>query len=335
MAMRSFSMRDHLVVDAAAGQHVGDAAATVERGVDLRVLGQVAEAALAHHPAGLRLGGAAEHLEQAGLAGAVAADDAHLVAGHHGEAGGVDDESAPHFHRDRLGLEHPSRLRACRKTSTWPCVTRTPALTWSIRCQGRRRSDGAATSPEPSPSGGAAVTGGAVAAWLGAAVVGGGVVAGVTWSARVVAGQPWCRPAATAGVLGAWSLPPPVPSRSRWSSGGDGGGRALDPEPPLRAAAGRTSTPAPFEPPTAGRRIVGETATSDTHPAPRWPGRAPAAIMSTSTWRPSSVGCRRSPLSTPGNCDTCSQSSEGDVVELRGELADASRSPRRSRACTG
>ena len=43
--------------------------------------GQVAEAALADHPPGRRLGLAAEHLEQAGLAGAVAPDEADLVAG--------------------------------------------------------------------------------------------------------------------------------------------------------------------------------------------------------------------------------------------------------------
>ncbi len=107
---------DHLVVDAAAGQHVGDAAAAVEGGVDLGVLRQVPEAALAHHPAGLGFGRAAEHLEQAGLAGAVAADDAHLVARHHREAGGVDDESSPHFHRDRLGLEHPVQATGSRET---------------------------------------------------------------------------------------------------------------------------------------------------------------------------------------------------------------------------
>ena len=50
MAMRSFSMRTISSSMPAAGEHVGDAAAAVERGVDLRVLRQVAEAALAHRP---------------------------------------------------------------------------------------------------------------------------------------------------------------------------------------------------------------------------------------------------------------------------------------------
>ena len=49
MAMRSFSMRS-IGVDAAPGQHVGDGRAAVEHAVDPRVLGQVAEAALAHDP---------------------------------------------------------------------------------------------------------------------------------------------------------------------------------------------------------------------------------------------------------------------------------------------
>ena len=101
-----------LVVDAAARQHVGDGGARLVRRVDARVLRQVAEAALAHDRATGRLGGAAEHLEQRGLAGAVAADDAHLVAGHHGEGGVGDDEPTTHFHRECLRLEHRTRLRA-------------------------------------------------------------------------------------------------------------------------------------------------------------------------------------------------------------------------------
>ena len=46
---------DQLVVDATPGQHVGDGGAALEGVVDARVLGQVAEAALAHHLARRRL----------------------------------------------------------------------------------------------------------------------------------------------------------------------------------------------------------------------------------------------------------------------------------------
>ena len=53
-----------------------------------------------------RLGLAAEHLEQAGLAGAVAADEADLVAGHDGERRVVDDEPTTHLHRESLHLQH-------------------------------------------------------------------------------------------------------------------------------------------------------------------------------------------------------------------------------------
>ena len=95
-----------LVVDAAARQHVGDGGAALEDAVDARILRQVAEAALADDLPGRRLDGAAEHLEQAGLAGAVAADDADLVAGHDGEAGRLDDEPAADLHRETLRLEH-------------------------------------------------------------------------------------------------------------------------------------------------------------------------------------------------------------------------------------
>ena len=103
---------DDLVVDALAGQDVGDAGATVEVAVDLRILREVTEAALAQHLAGRGLVGAAEHLEQAGLAGTVAADDADLVAGHDGEAGAVDQQPPSHFDRDGLRLQHLDRLRS-------------------------------------------------------------------------------------------------------------------------------------------------------------------------------------------------------------------------------
>ena len=99
-----------LGVDAAPGQDVGDGGATVEDAGDARVLRQVAERALADDPPGRRLGLAAEHAEQARLAGAVAPDEADLVAGHDGEVGRLDDEPAADLDRERLRLEHRPRV---------------------------------------------------------------------------------------------------------------------------------------------------------------------------------------------------------------------------------
>ena len=61
-----------------------DTGAAVEDAGDARVLRQVAESALRRILPG-RLVGAAEHLEQAGLTGPVAADETDLVHGHDGE----------------------------------------------------------------------------------------------------------------------------------------------------------------------------------------------------------------------------------------------------------
>ena len=78
--------------------------------VEPRVLRQVAEAAAAVHDAGVRVGGAAEHLQQAGLAGAVAADQPDLVAGADREAGAVEDDVAADLHRELSHLQHPAML---------------------------------------------------------------------------------------------------------------------------------------------------------------------------------------------------------------------------------
>src|SRR5690606_24026211 len=68
-------------------------------------------------------------------AGAVAPDDAHLVARHDGEAGRLDDESTTHFHRERLRLEHPSRLRSWVVTATTGSrPLRWPALAAPLAC---------------------------------------------------------------------------------------------------------------------------------------------------------------------------------------------------------
>jgi hypothetical protein len=83
---------------------VGHGRAAVEDTRDAGVLGQVAEPSLADHPPGGRFDCAAEHSEQARLAGTVAPDDPDLVAGHDGEAGRLDDEPAADLHRELLRL---------------------------------------------------------------------------------------------------------------------------------------------------------------------------------------------------------------------------------------
>jgi hypothetical protein len=95
-----------LLVDAATAEDVGDRGAAVEDAGDARVLRQVTEPALAHDAAADRLGGAAEHPEQAGLAGPVAADDADLVARHQREGRVLHHEAATHLHRQPTDLQH-------------------------------------------------------------------------------------------------------------------------------------------------------------------------------------------------------------------------------------
>ncbi len=74
------------------------------------VLREVAEAAAAVHDAGVRVGGPAEHLQEAGLAGAVAADQPDLVAGADREAGAVEDDVAADLHRELADLQHRAML---------------------------------------------------------------------------------------------------------------------------------------------------------------------------------------------------------------------------------
>ena len=138
-----------LGVDAAPRQDVGDGGAPVEHAGDARVLRQVAEGALADDPPGGRLGLAAEHAEQARLAGAVAADEADLVAGHHGEVGRLDDEPAADLDRESLRLEHRARLRIAvlRKIRRHPWPLKTLEKRVSARAAGRRRSEPAGARP--------------------------------------------------------------------------------------------------------------------------------------------------------------------------------------------
>ena len=78
--------------------------------VEPRVLGQVAEAAGAVHDAGVGVCGAAQHLEQARLAGPVAADQADLVAGADREAGSLEDDGATHLDGELADLQHRTML---------------------------------------------------------------------------------------------------------------------------------------------------------------------------------------------------------------------------------
>ena len=101
-------------VDTTPGQDVGDGGAGVGGGVHPRVLGQVAEPALADHPPGGRLGMTTEHTEQAGLARPVATDEADLVLGHDREVGPLDNEAAADRHGETLRLQHGSSLAGTR-----------------------------------------------------------------------------------------------------------------------------------------------------------------------------------------------------------------------------
>ena len=98
---------DDRVVEPAPGEHVGQAGGVVGDRVELRVLRQVAEGAGVVHDARVGRGGAAEDPQQGGLAGAVAADEADLVAGADGEAGVLHEETAAHFDREPADLQHP------------------------------------------------------------------------------------------------------------------------------------------------------------------------------------------------------------------------------------
>src|SRR3546814_10051818 len=89
----------HRLVEPAPGEDVAHRRGGLVDAVELRVLGQVAEPAAAVDYAGEGRVGATEHLEQAGLAGAVAAHEADLVAGADSEADPVEDDGAADFDR--------------------------------------------------------------------------------------------------------------------------------------------------------------------------------------------------------------------------------------------
>ena len=94
---------DQRIVDTAAREHMRYGQLAVDA-FDSWVLRKVPEAATAYDRAERRLDIATEHLEEAGLPGTVAADQADLVPGHDGEAGALDDIAAAHLHRHITNL---------------------------------------------------------------------------------------------------------------------------------------------------------------------------------------------------------------------------------------
>ena len=109
MASRSFSRRT-----AASSRPRPDstwvrAVHVVGHAVEARILRQVAEPAGVVHDAAGRHARAGQDLEQGGLAGAVAADEADLVAGAHRERHAVEEDRPACFDPEVPGLEHRSR----------------------------------------------------------------------------------------------------------------------------------------------------------------------------------------------------------------------------------
>ena len=96
----------------AAGEDVAQGGGVLVDAVEPGVLRQVAEAAGPVDEARRGVGRAAQHLEQAGLAGAVATDQADLVPGADGEAGTLEDEGAADLHRELADLQHPTMVIA-------------------------------------------------------------------------------------------------------------------------------------------------------------------------------------------------------------------------------
>ena len=126
IASRSFSSADGGLVEAPAREHVGERRQVVGHAVEAGVLRQVAEAAgVVHDPVGRRAG-AAQHLEQRGLAGAVAPDQPDLVAGADRERHAVEQDRPTCLDAEVPGLEHRSRVarrRANPSRNSVPPVT--------------------------------------------------------------------------------------------------------------------------------------------------------------------------------------------------------------------
>ncbi len=99
-------MRSSCLVEAPAAEHVAQGGDVVGDHVQPRVLRQVAQAAVEADRAARSLVGAPDDLEHGGLAGAVAAHQADLLTGAHGEAHAVDEGHATHIDPKVRHLQH-------------------------------------------------------------------------------------------------------------------------------------------------------------------------------------------------------------------------------------
>ncbi len=112
MARRSFFDAQQRVVEPPAAEDALDGGDVVGDLVEAGVLREVAEAAGDMHHAGLGLGAAAQHPQQAGLAGTVAADEADLVARRTENEAPLDDEVASRPPRSGHGPAAPDHCGA-------------------------------------------------------------------------------------------------------------------------------------------------------------------------------------------------------------------------------
>ncbi len=114
----------HGLVEAAARQDVLDGGAAVQHAGDAGVLGQVPEPADAGDRAGHRGGRPAQDPQQARLAGPVAADEADLVPGAHGEGGVGHNQTPTDLHAETAGHEHdvPGWQRRRAMTTAIACT---------------------------------------------------------------------------------------------------------------------------------------------------------------------------------------------------------------------
>ena len=102
-----------LFIDIASRKNVRNCRVLFARTRNLWVLWQVAKRSLAQNLSAMWLNCPTKHLEQAGLASAVATNNAHLVAWHHRERCVFYNETAANFNRNSLNLEHPFRVSPC------------------------------------------------------------------------------------------------------------------------------------------------------------------------------------------------------------------------------
>ena len=114
-ASRSFSSRRDRLVEAPPGQDVGQPGGVDARALGPRVLGQVAERALAHDGAAGRAVSPPRTLSRLVLPAPLRPDQADLVAGAHGEGRLDQGEAAADLHAQVPGLQHPSMMTGgCR-----------------------------------------------------------------------------------------------------------------------------------------------------------------------------------------------------------------------------